>query len=161
MTDLIYDYITQAVDLIIAAAVLSSIIILLRTAIVLGNVSANQTANSNRLSYYKEYSKYDCKDSLNCADALSAIVYYRDTITVVYYPTTATNYTIYNDPNKDGKFFINDNGAITEINYETLKRECTRYADHHYKGLLYEDLSSDASTGGYQGGVITGIKIYE
>lgn len=163
MTDLIYDYITQGVDLILAAAILSSVVILLRSATVLSATSANQTANSQRLGYYREYAKFDCKDDLTCADALSAIVYYRDSVQINFYPTAGnTTYVIQNDPTKDGKFFIKPDAShpAYEIDYQTLKDECGKHVGANYKARLFEDNSTTPSTTGYQGGIITGIEIY-
>ena len=163
MTDLIYDYITQGVDLILAAAILSSIVILLRSATVLSATSANQTANSQRLGYYREYAKFDCKDDLTCADALSAIVYYRDSVQVNFYPEAGdSSKVIKNEPSKDGKFFIKPDASnpAYEITYQTLKDMCAEYVGKNYKARLFEDNSTTPSTTGYQGGIITGIEFY-
>ena len=83
MTDLIYDYITIGVDMIICAAVLAAVIVLLRGSVTLSQFSAMQQANADRVNYYKEYSIYDNTTGLSSADAIKLSRNFFDLLTSV------------------------------------------------------------------------------
>ena len=58
MTDLVYDYLTMGVDMMISAAMLAAIVVLLRGSVVLSQYSATQQMNTDRINYYKQYNMY-------------------------------------------------------------------------------------------------------
>ena len=154
MTDLIYDYISTGVDMLITAAILSGVVILLRSTITLNNYSANQQASTERIGYYKEFNKYDCTNTLVTADILSAMIYYRYDLQIyvkVNTDATRTNYTVYtNKPNAsyviDGNFYeITGNGS--DPISDPLTIEYLRNAikpNYQFKAFLYEDSNAPA-----------------
>lgn len=110
MTDIIYDFISTGVDLILIGGILSSLIIMLRGSTQLTNVISNQQATSDELDYYLQYHKYNDSVGMSSADALSALVGYRSDLNVfIVIPsddsdTPASWYTIYNNP-ATGKYY--------------------------------------------------------
>lgn len=153
MTDLIYDYITMGVDMMISAAILTAVVILMRSSTILSSYSAQMQANSDRINYYKEYSTYDCTDNLLSPDALSAMVYYRFDLEVVI---KIDSNIYYNDTNT-GNYYVNDvsAGTTTQIDYATLSSAVG--SSRTFKAYLCEDFTDEKSTSGYQGGLVTGL----
>lgn len=158
MTDLVYDYITMGVDMMISAAVLAAVVILLRGSVALTQISAVQQENSARVNYYKEYNMYDNTDTLSSADAKSALLYYRYDLEVKI--QLASNKIIINDP-VTGKIKYTTNGTawyeLTDVTvldnpYHTLYLN----PSFKYRGSLFEDGSNTPSEY-YNGGAITGL----
>lgn len=148
MTDLVYDYISMGVDMLVSAAILASVVILLRSSTVLTNYAAQQQATSDRLNYYKEYVAYDCTNDLLSPDVLSCIVYYRYDLDIVIIQGSNT----ISNERSTGKYKCNG----SYISYDDLVT-CIG-SNKKYKANIYEDGKSTASSSGYQGGTITGIK---
>jgi hypothetical protein len=158
MTDLIYDYITMGVDMMISAAILASVIILLKSSTVLSNVAASQQATSDKLNYYREYSMYDNTSTLMSPDALSTITYYRYDLDIVIVLKSGT---ISNDK-KTGKYYYQPNsGSKTEVKYDTGTNNLVSLlkSDMVFNSVLFENYTTTPSSSGYQGGVISGIKM--
>lgn len=163
MTDLVYDYLTMGVDMMISAAVLAAVVVLLRGSAVLSQYSAIQQMNTDRINYYKEYNMYDMTEGLTAADAKSALSYYRNTATVyVWLNSTGTSYgnkCIKTDP-KTGKYYYIDTLGQTEITYNDISTYIP--STMLFKCKLAEDnqskLFNDTST--YKGGVITTLIFY-
>lgn len=164
MTDLVYDYITMGVDMIISAAMLASIVILLKGSNILSQYSAVQQMNTDKINYYKQYNMYDMTTGLTAADAKSALSYYRHTATVyVWLNPTGSSYgkTGIRTDQKTGKYYYMDTSGETEIEYKdipdyidsTMLFNCKIAEDNQDK------LFSDDST--YSGGVITTIIFYK
>ena len=151
MTDLIYDYITMGVDLMINAMVLTTVIVLLYNANILSQISSAQQANSDRVNYYKEYAKFDCTSDLSCADILSAMSYYKND----HYILVVTG----------GQTLIATNGEwyIDNLNNKTNMHTVSNILGSvdKYNAWLYEDNwlgnSGNISYSGYEGGIISGI----
>lgn len=162
MTDLIYDYITMGVDMMISAAILTSVVVLLRSSTILSTYSAQQQATSDRLNYYREYAMYDCTENLLSPDVLSAITYYRYdlAITIQMGSNIISNFYIspYGTESITGKYYLNGE----EVDRETVVNMLG--TDKQFSSLLWEDFQKDGasgytfSTSGYTGGLITGIK---
>ncbi len=168
MTDLIYDYISMGVDMMISAAFLTAVVILMRSSTVLSMYSAQQQATTDRLNYYREYSMYDCTDNLLSPDALSAISYYRYDMDVVIVikgaggsTITVTNYLDNGGIHKyEGKYYkVVSGGFPEEINRDELVFLIG--STRKFSCMLYEDFTNTPSDDGYKGGVITGIKFTE
>lgn len=108
MTDIIYDFISTGVDLILIGGILSSLIIMLRGSTQLTNVISNQQATSTELDYYLQYHKYNDSEGMSSADALSALVGYRSDMNVFIAlkdPDNPSSWiTIYNNPST-GKYY--------------------------------------------------------
>ena len=163
MTDLVYDYLTMGVDMMISAAMLTAIVILLRGSTILSQYSAAQQMNTDRINYYKQYNMYDMTTGLTAADAKSALSYYRHTATVyVWLDSTTTSYgkkCIKNDP-KTGKYYYITKSGQTPITYDDISNYIQ--STMLFKCKLAEDNQSkvfnDNST--YKGGVITTIIFY-
>lgn len=163
MTDLVYDYLTMGVDMMISAAMLTAVVILLRGSTILSQYSAAQQMNADRINYYKQYNMYDMTTGLTAADAKSALSYYRHTVTVyVWLDSTDTSYgkkCIKTDP-KTGKYYYIDEDGQTEITYDDISNYIQ--STMLFKCKLAEDNQSkvfnDNST--YKGGVITTIIFY-
>lgn len=162
MTDLIYDYITLGVDMIISAAILASIVLLLRTSTLLSMYSAQQQATSDKLNYYREFSMYDCTNNLTGADVLSALTYYRyDLDIVVTLSGGSAYYTVYND-RSNGKYYIKtNNGNPVECDYAYVSNIInSTYTFGANLAENYNNINNGGalSTSGYTGGVVSGIK---
>jgi hypothetical protein len=74
MTDIIYDFISTGVDLILVGSVLSAMIIMMRGSTQLTTLISNQQIVTEEFDYYLQYHMYDNQEGLAAADALSAIV---------------------------------------------------------------------------------------
>ena len=155
MTDMIYDYITMGVDLLINAVILAGIVLLLRNATILSQISATQQANADRINYYKEYAKFDCTTKLSSADVLSAMSYYKSDHVIVTIGQGGTKYVTQN-----GKWYkTSASGQLVPSNMQEVSNALG--ADWAFKAYLFEDGWSgngSLSTQGYEGGTISGIK---
>ena len=159
MTDLIYDYITMGVDMIICAAVLAAVVVLLRGSVVLSQFSAAQQANADRVNYYKEYSVYDNTVGLTSADAISTLQYYKNDVQVyVYYDVnTRTGRVLRCDPST-GKFYRSMNGGSTWTECPSALLSQSLLSSYVYKCHIGEDGASLSElSNSYSGGVITCI----
>ncbi len=156
MTDLVYDYISTGVDMIITAAILSAIVVLLRSSVILSGYQARMQSNSDRMNYYKQYNMYDNTDGLCTADVISALTYYRYDLQIVIVDGTSSpeNVLYHNDPNS-GKFY-RGTGTGTEVSLDDI--QSTLRANWSFHGYLVEDLKSTPNTYNYEGGVVTGLK---
>ena len=153
MTDLVYDYITMGVDMMISAAILAAVVILLRGSTLLSVYSAQQQSTTDRINYYKEYAMYDCTQGLLSPDVLSTIVYYKYDLDIVI----QDDVNIYTNDKKTGKYYKNG----TQITYDQLVQDIG--TTKKFKAWLVEDFKKSGanpvlSQNGYQGGVISGIK---
>ena len=157
MTEIIYDYITQGVDMLISGVILTAIVVMLRSVTILNTYSANQQATTDRLNYYKEYAMYDCTDKLLSPDVLSAMVYYKYNLDIVVIIGSNT-YTNYIDAGAgaahqhEGKYYKNG----TEITYSQFVGDLG--SNKKFTANLVEDMTDTPSTTGYKGGLITGLK---
>lgn len=157
MTDLVYDYISMGVDMILAAAILSAIVVLLRSSVVLSSYQANIAANSDRINYYKQFNMYDCTDTLCSADIMSALIYYRYDLKIVI--DLGSNKILYNEP-KTGKFLLSEmvggGTSVRELGVSDLSTELL--ANFTYRSYLCENGVDAPTREPYSGGLITGIK---
>lgn len=153
MTDLVYDYISMGVDMILTAAILSAIVVLLRSSVVLSSHQATLQANSDRMNYYKQYNMYDCTHNLCSADIISALVYYRYDLEMVVIKQDGS-ILVRND--RYGKFYLRTGGTDSEVSYDTLIS--TLGAGWTYDSWLVEDMGNVPSYNSYQGGLVTGLK---
>lgn len=153
MTDVIYDSISIAVDMILSSAILCAIVVLLRNSTILSNYSANAQATAQRLNYYKEFNMYDNTTKLSSADAVSAMMYYRYDIDVII----KTNDKLYSNDKNNGKLYVEDIGTGVKTNIEYSELKNSLLASDTYSSILYENNSNVASTEGYKGGVVSGI----
>lgn len=84
MTDLVYDYITTAVDMVISAAILSSVVMLLYTSSRLSVEIVNSQSTSDTLAHYMQFNQYDDTEVIT-SDVISALIKFSDTMEVVVY----------------------------------------------------------------------------
>ena len=155
MTDLIYDYITQGVDLLVNAVILSAVILLLNSTRILNEYSANQQATSQRIGYYKEYAMYDNTSNLTVADVISAISRYNEDLEIVI--THSKHHTIVYE---NDMFVCKCSNHAAGVNKytSTMDNFRTNNATTKYYAYIMEDNNScEGSSDSYQGGVITGI----
>lgn len=156
MTDLIYDYISSGVDMLLNGVILSAVVVLLYSTTLLNSYSAAQQATSERVNYYREYNKYDNTSNLSMADALSALTYYAGDVEVII-KINATTWFGYDNAKK--KYYV-ANGAtksyFATVNDLKQNNVIMNNATSSFNSKVYEDLSNTASDY-YQGGVITGI----
>lgn len=82
MTDMIYDYITTGVDLLINAIILSGIIMLLYTSSSLAQTISTQEYATEKVKYYREYNIFDNRE-VSCSDVVGAVLYYRPSLSIV------------------------------------------------------------------------------
>ncbi len=80
MTDLIYDSIAMAVDMVLSAVILSGLVVLLYTSSSLTSVYARSTMNAETIRQYREYAAIDRKestsDTITGSDVISIIIRY-------------------------------------------------------------------------------------
>lgn len=188
MTDLIYDYISQGVDMIINASILAAIVILLRNATVLSTVSAMQQANSDRLNYYRQYSMYDNTEGLSCADVASCLQYYRNDLCIVIdlgekrydtirkcfgnrtsykgksLPSNGLHKVIVSNNRSTGKYVVQiDSDVFSGVPYDYVSALIG--STDTFTSKLYEDSkepsgssNEGANEANWKGGIINGIK---
>lgn len=163
MTDVVYDYISMGVDMILTAAILSSIVVLLRSAVVLSAYQSTLQANSDRMNYYRQYNMYDCTENLCMADIQSTLIFYRYELDMTVHLSDGT--FIRNDTDT-GKFYQQKNfGEIVEVTMSSEKEALPNIvyfgrlisADMKFKSVLAEDGALNPAGQTYQGGVVTGI----
>lgn len=161
MTDLIYDMITLGVDMLISAVILTSVIILMRSSTMLSVYSANQQAVSDRMNYYKGYSMYDCTDDLMSPDVLSAAVYYKYDVDIAIVLSNGQIWTNYIQSSTThehtGSYYCSTTG-VSPRTYDEITTAIG--STKKFSSMLIEDFGT-GSTGGYRGGLITGIRFTE
>ena len=155
MNDLIYDYITAGVDMLTTAVILSGVVLLLRGTTILNQYSANQQVTSQKVGYYKEYNIYDNVSGLSSADAISALIYYKDTIDVVV--NIGSNQTIYWDKNSKKYIKASGSSVVSSTTSEDTMKSWIN-STYLFKSQLCEDGAGNVSNPtNYKGGTITGI----
>ena len=161
MTDLIYDMITLGVDMLISAVILTAVIILMRSSTMLSVYSSEQQAISDRMNYYKEYSMYDCTDDLMSPDVLSSAVYYKYDVDIAIDLKNGQIWTNYiqnsNTHEHTGSYYCSTTG-ISPMTYDDIVNAIG--STKKFKSVLIEDFGQ-ASSSGYRGGLITGIRFTE
>lgn len=156
MTDMVYDYITTGVDLLINAVILAGIVILIRNSNMLSQISTTQQANADRVNYYKEYAKYDCTTHLSTTDVLSAMSYYKnDHVIVAVIPSNNTSVIVQN-----GKWYIQTGTNVPQLSSRDGVENLLNITWTYSAYLFEDDWSGNGtmSVNGYQGGTISGIK---
>lgn len=158
MTDIVYDYITTGIDMIVSSVIVAAVVVLLRSATIMTSYTSTQQEVADRLNYYKEYVAYDrTTDSLS-PDVVSTMSYYKYDIDIVIQLKTGviwTNYTGIGMHDHEGKYYCNG----TEKTYDDFVDAIG--STKTFSANLYEDFSDNPSTDGYKGGLITGIKFTE
>lgn len=111
MTDLVYDMISNGVDLILIGAVLAAMIVMLRGSTQLTQLISDQQVTTEEFDYYLKYHSFDHQQGLSSADGLSAIVGNRYSLWVCikdsYTDVDGNTSTVYycNDP-ETGKYYL-------------------------------------------------------
>lgn len=167
MTDMIYDFIANGVDMMITASIVAMVVIMLRGANILVQYNTAQQNTANQVNYYKEYSMYDEGEKLTSSDALSCISYYLGLVQVNIHITGRTgigsNYTedglIYTarDGNEYCYYYKKDSetGMGTKLTYDEVRY--VLQSNRLFDSVLHENNSNTPSVDGYMGGIITGI----
>lgn len=102
MTDLVYDFITTGVDLLLIGAVLSAMIVMMRGSTQLTQLISTQQTTTEEFNLYLKYHMYDNQDNLSTADAISAMVGYRYDL---YVCIEVDDKCYMNDP-ETGKYYL-------------------------------------------------------
>ena len=132
MTDLIYDFISTGVDLLLISSVLAAMIVMLRGSTQLTQMISEQEITSQEFDYYLQFHAYDNQEGLSSADALSCMCGYRFDIWVCI----NTGSAIYlNDPDT-GKYYSISSTAVGKTTAEA-KQLCATGTK-----ISYEDLAS-------------------
>lgn len=129
MTDLIYDFISTGVDLLLIGAVLAAMIVMMRGSTQLTQLISDQQVTTEEFDYYLQYHAYDNQVGLSSADALSAIVGNRFDIWVCI---------------KDGSTcYINnpETGKYYKTNFTTIGKTPSQCATAMTTTIAYQDLS--------------------
>lgn len=152
MTDLIYDYITTGVDMVISGAILSSIVMILYTSSRLSVELNNSQATAETLAYYMQFNQFDNKNVL-ASDVIGTIIKYSSELEVVVYDSdgsTVIMRTMVGDPN----IYL---GGGTSSTIPKNARELTNYimGDTKYRAKLV----NVGDTGGV--GTVMGILFYK
>lgn len=160
MTDIIYDFISTGVDLILVGSVLSAMIIMMRGSTQLTTLISNQQVVTEEFDYYLQYHMYDNQEGLAAADALSAMVGNRyDLFVCIEDPTDTEGTTYYMNYPETGKYY-----KVTEGSEGKSMAECGNLCLSgtvlDYKMLANEKALSPeglykASIMGLEGGVLT------
>lgn len=136
MTDLIYDYITTGIDLMLIGGILSAFIIMLKGSSQLSQVISNQQATAQEYDYYLRYHSYDDTKGLSSSDALSAMIGFRYDLYVVI---GIDGEYIYNDP-RTGYFYKT---TIAPEGYPTGDMVSNIFIDSNK--ITYQELSDALS----------------
>ena len=152
MTDIIYDFISTGVDLILVGSVLSAMIIMMRGSTQLTTLISNQQIVTEEFDYYLQYHMYDNQEGLSAADALSAMVGNRfDLIVCIKDNTDPANPTYYMNYPENGKYYkvsgdsegksMAECGVLcttsgTQLDYKTLASEEALSPDGMYKAYI-------------------------
>lgn len=152
MTDLIYDYITTGVDMVISGAILSSIVMILYTSSRLSVELNNSQATAETLAYYMQFNQFDNKNVL-ASDVIGTIIKYSSELEVVVYDSdgsTVIMRTMVGDPN----IYL---GGGTSNTIPKNARELTNYIMGDTK--YHAKLVNVGDTGGV--GTVMGILFYK
>lgn len=167
MTDVVYDFLTNGIDMMVTAAVLSVVVILLRSAVTLSSISNAQQANADRVNYYRSFNAYD-NSELTGADVVGCILKFQGEVEVVVqrgsrFLVAGTDGTI--------KVYNSANGAVAyEISGDTKTSKLQEFCGTSvtYKSVIFEDSgrstkndnwNASGASSYYQGGVLSGIRI--
>lgn len=167
MTDVVYDFLTNGIDMMVMAAVLSVVVILLRSATTLSTLSNTQQANADRVNYYRSFNAYD-NNTLTGADVVGCILKFQGEVEVVVqldskYIVAGTDGTI--------KVYNSANGSVIQtISGETKTSQLQALCGTSttYKSVIFEDSAkttkntnwnSDGASKYYQGGTLSGIRL--
>lgn len=167
MTDVVYDFLTNGVDMMVAAAVLSVVIILLRSATVLAAMSNSQQANADRVNYYRSFNAYD-NNTITGADAVGCILKFRGEVEVVVqkgsqFLVASTDGTIKVYNGAGGSLVKEISGDTTTSQLQDFCGTSTTYKsiifEDSHKATKNSDWSNTTASKYYQGGVLSGIKL--
>lgn len=162
MTDIVYDYLTMGVDMIISAVILTAIVVLLQTVTILNNYSAQQQATADRITYYKQFNMYDNTENLSSADIVSALIYYKGELDIKVKfscndPTSTSSKVLYYDSGKDEYVMRTSGGAESRTNKESVMKAWIK-STSKFDAVLYEDMAEEPfPSTHYKGGIVTGI----
>lgn len=141
MTDLIYDFISTGVDLILVGSVLAAMIVMMRGSANLTTLISHQQVVTEEFDYYLKYHMYDNQEGLSAADALSAMVGNRFDLHVCIYDP-AKNKSYMNNPD-DGKYYKVSNTFFNDADRKMTTSEasalCKPTNRLDYKQLAAED----------------------
>lgn len=168
MTDVVYDFITNGIDMMVTAAVLSVVVILLRSSTTLTSLSNDQQANADRVNYYRTFNAYD-NNIITGADAVGCILKFRGEVEVVVQNKNGQYLVV----ETDGTIKVYDSIAATS--YATISGDSTLSklqefcgTSNNYKSVIFEDSKKSTKNGDwgdtgaseyYQGGVLSGIRM--
>ena len=153
MTDLVYDFITTGVDMVISAAILSSIVVMLYTSSALSVEITNTQATSQTLRYYAKFNQYD-NEVVSASDAIGAVIRYADDMPVVIMDDTGMRIV---STNGDGRvFYYNPTTGLDEEIDKTVAELVTHVTEVTDK-VWVATLDTDGSSAGGIG-VVQGIK---
>lgn len=141
MTDVIYDFISTGVDLLLIGAVLSALITMMRGSTQLTTLISNQQIVTEEFDYYLQYHMFDNHDGLCSADALSAMVGNRFDL-IVCIDDGAGN--IYMNNPDDGNYYKVSTGSEGKSMAECAQY-CKSGTELSYKELAAEDALSPAN----------------
>lgn len=140
MTDLIYDFISTGVDLLLVGSVLAAMIVMMRGSVQLTTLISNQQIVTEEFDYYLQYHMYDNQDGLCSADALSAMVGNRYDLIVCINDTTHNE--IYMNDLETGKYYkvpgTSENKTMSECHQMCLNA----YAADTVNLLDYKQLAA-------------------
>lgn len=141
MTDVIYDFISTGVDLLLVGAVLSALIVMMRGSTQLTTLISNQQIVTEEFDYYLQYHMYDNHDGLCSADALSAIVGNRFDLIVCIDGGDGNIYM--NNPDNGNYYKVT--GTSNEKSMSDCAALCNAGTQLTYKELAAEDGLSPAN----------------
>ncbi|MBR3599547.1 MAG: hypothetical protein IKL53_06685 [Lachnospiraceae bacterium] len=155
MTDLVYDFITMGIDMIMNAAILAAIVIIFRSSTLLSMYSSAQQANADAMRYYKQYSAYDNTKGLECSDVVSALVYFDKLDFKIIMNEAGTDY--YATANNGTGYVHVIDGTASEVSYAQIREDLG--VKYYFKSQIIEGPNSLSGTvsQNWTGDVITGI----
>lgn len=139
MTDLVYDFITTGVDLLLIGAVLAAMIVMMRGSTQLTQLISNQQTTTDEFDLYLKYHMYDNQDGLSTADAISAMVGYRFDLTVCI--KDGSTYYV-NDPDT-GKYYVISSSDGSD---PYLGKSSAEIRTEYGAQKTYSELSSELSS---------------
>lgn len=145
MTDLVYDYVTMGVDMIVNAVLLSAICVLLYTTSTLSIEISNQQATADSLSYYMEFNQFDGTDVL-AADVIGAILRYHKSLDIKVTMSGSKTITC---ETTTGKVVYQLSGVSQEIAATTAVLSSIITSDKQFTAQVY---TSSGTTSGFATG---------
>lgn len=173
MTDLIYDFISQGVDMILTGGILSVIIILLQTSTTLTSLIATQQAHADMVDYYRQFNHVDNKD-VSTSQLLALLGTWREDLSATVVVSTHNlhgneGWKVYILTMEDGKYTYRDSGDASRvwsnISLADVKKSVLKDANYKYHvyiledGESWSDIQSDADKKFYNGGAVTGFYV--